>query len=206
MSRWEDDERAWETPEAHRRGIGILNDEDDIDPDLLSPADKEVEFAEMLSHLKSKGKVSAEEACILAYWASRAGPIISEGTTWDLGRKTGVGHYSAHLDSVTQPEGMTENTSVCDCPVYNKFDGSRSTLGIHMGNAHELLAGEVASNPHLHDRLAEIHEREELPESYYESPVVQKHGPTVFPCAVYMDGIAFTNRDSVSQYLYITWL
>ena len=195
VSTWENDEREWEKP--HRRGIGLLDDEVDIDPDELSPAEKEVEFVDMLLHLKSKGKVSAEEACILAYWASRAGPSISEGTTWDLGRKPGVGHYSAHLDSVTQPEGMTENTSVRDCPVYNKFDGSRSTLGIHMGNAHELLAAEVESNPHLHDRLAEMHEREELPQSYYESPVVQKHGPKAFPCAVYLDGIAFTKRDSV---------
>ena len=90
-----------------------------------------------------------------------------------------------------------DNTRIVDCPVYNKFDGTRTVQGIPMAIGHEMLANEVANNPTLVDKLAEMHASGDLPPAYYDSPVVQRHGPIVSPTVLYMDGIAFAKRDGV---------
>jgi hypothetical protein len=59
-----------------------------------------MELFDMLAQLKMQGVLAAKKACVLAYWASRAG---ASGATANLAYPPGsssTGNYSKHFDRV----------------------------------------------------------------------------------------------------------
>ena len=198
---WEAPRHAWERePEIWDESWYHEGGDRHCDPTSFTPAEKAEEFADMLAHLKYNNKLSAKDVCILAWWATEAGPALSSGKAAEIAFKPykSSGHYSRHLDAVMTPvSGKYFNLSPMDVPAYNKYDGTRSVERMHMVAAHEVLAEEVAQNPDLHCKLKTMQDEDKLPPMYYNSPVVEKQGKKTFPVAIYLDGIAFAKRDGV---------
>eukprot|EP00969_Alexandrium_andersonii_P008456 369064-Alexandrium_andersonii.AAC.1 len=71
----------------------------DIDPNLLTRAECGEEFAALLQEYKRLSILSAKQACLLAFWASKAG---ADGDAKKLGFRPGApsGHYSRHWDAM----------------------------------------------------------------------------------------------------------
>ena len=174
------------------------DEEDEVDPDSLTAAEHAEEFAELLMTLKHLGKRwSAKDVCILSYHASRAGEALEESKAWEMGKKPGrTVIYSRHLDAVLMPEGLGEGLDVVTCPTHCKYDGSRMYTPTHVLPFHIALSEEVAATPTLHENLDTWHESGCMPPGYHTSPVVQEHGKTVFPVAIFIDGVPFAKRDS----------
>ena len=69
---------------------------------------------------------------------------------------------------------------------------------MHVLPFHEQLAEEVAETPGLDERMAELTRAQEWSDDYYDHPVVVANpGQTVYPLALYLDGVAHTNVDNV---------
>ena len=64
-------------------------------------------------------------------------------------------------------------------------------------NPHECLETEWTNNPAVSVRLQEALDENLLPPCYHTHPVVVASLEPVLPCALYMDGVAYTNTDSV---------
>lgn len=203
--RWMDDVHRWETDDAEVPGLPVDDaDWDHPNLDTMTPAEMAEEFIDMIVSLKRRGRLSAKEACIICFWATGAGSELSKPSskTAQVAYKPYLpeeqtGHYSRHFDSVTVPAGSHNSLSPIEVPVYNKYDGSRSVEQIYAAAAHELLAQEVADNPQLHHQLEAWHSEDQLPQTYFSSPVVARHGNSVFPVVLYLDGVKFTRTDSV---------
>ena len=116
---WEQEPETWDESWYHEGG------DKHCDPTTLTPAEKAEEFADMLAHLKYKNKLSAKDVCILAWWATEAGPALSSGKAAEIAFQPykSSGHYSRHLDAVMTPViGKYSNLSPMDVPVYNKYE------------------------------------------------------------------------------------
>eukprot|EP00969_Alexandrium_andersonii_P204493 9036296-Alexandrium_andersonii.AAC.1 len=97
----------------------------------------------MLVDLKQAGTLSAKQACVLAFWAVRAG---ATGMASKLAYKPDTkwtGHFSRHFDSVA-------GTKVDSLPWYNvpmaqyhRYDASRAFEDMPTLPPHEALAEEL---------------------------------------------------------------
>ena len=85
-----------------------------------------------------------------------------------------------------------------DCPLHDRKDGSRAVQALPGAAIHEVLAAEVFADEMAETKLATMHEQQMLPDCYYDSPVVQKHGLKTYPVALYLDGVPFGSKDSVT--------
>ena len=86
---WEASLRSWEA-DVHDPDKGyetdLSNDDCDFDWDACTPAMAEQELAAMIIEMKHAGTISAKDACILSWWASKAGV---QGTVTQLGMRPG---------------------------------------------------------------------------------------------------------------------
>ena len=76
---WEDRQRAWERRQSFSEFIRSWDDLSESDDDLTQ-AEARDRLCDYLLHLNTCGKLTANVACIVAHWATKAG---AEG---DIGR------------------------------------------------------------------------------------------------------------------------
>ena len=132
---------SWETPD--RRWSWEGPDEDDAEPTPWHPdnttADETGEHLyAYLTELKMEGRLSARQACILAYSAGRAG---AHGAVSKLGQRPGLqtGKYSAWFDRVV---GKLDDTSFLNLrvPGHRRSDDTRAVFDTPVLPPHQLLA------------------------------------------------------------------
>lgn len=122
---------------------------------------------------------------------------IKEADRYALGPGSSSGHYSRKLRSAL---GYSKSKDLyeLDVPGHSKHDLSRTLHTISCLPAHEQFATDVANDVSCRNKLAELIRDESLPPCYYEHKVVKDNpGELVLPIALYIDGVPFSQTDSV---------
>ena len=147
-----------------------------------------------LVELKEGGKLSAKQACLLAYWASKAGACGAAAELAFAPGKRTVGHYSRHWDSTQLTREEDEHWLKVQAPTSQKSDFARVVTDIPVCAPHTAMAEEVALHAEeLRRTVREAQKYGLLGTAYGEHPVVTS---AVLPLALYCDSVPFTRSDS----------
>ena len=191
MASWEQASASWESDSQDSHA-----DRDPFDYDSLTPAECGQELLELLVDLKrTRAPMTAKAACLIAWWASRAGAV---GPVGALGMKptAQTGKFSSHFDRVTGIDMRDELFYSVSTPCYKRFAALRGNMDIVTYVPHEHLAQEVARQPP--GSLDALLKAKRLPPAYHEHPVVVGNpGKQVFPLALYVDGVEHAVRGSL---------
>ena len=160
------------------------------------------ELNHFLIQLKHQGLLSAKQACMLAWWAQRAGAQGDLFISYPPGRQSG--QYSPHFDAALRKRLSSDDSGgfyTVTAPVCRRSDGSRVKQGILVYPPHEILLAE-AERETARDELATALANGELPPDYFEHPAYVDAQSTdadvpVYPLALYVDGVAFTRTDKI---------
>ncbi len=167
---------------------GTAAEGDQARPDL--EADAGDVFHDMLVDLKCKGSISAKQACLLSYWAGKAG---AKGKASALSQKPGQqsGSYSRRFDIVVGA-GLS-SLLLFWMPVIrtHRFDASRRFEDLPVRLPHEALKSELNSSPIPLEALTRAVAEGDLPERYLQHPAVVAAAPgdLIHPFCLYMDGV-----------------
>ena len=190
MADWERDVPDWDRDDD---GAG----EQPLDPhdyDSLSAEECGNELMEYLVELKrTRAPVTARVACVLAFWASRAGAV---GPVAQLGLKPNQqsGKFSVHFDKVTGVNVRDDKLYHMDVPGYKRCSSLRTTMDLVSYLPHEVLAEEVLARSDTSRLFASM----QHPPAYYEHPVVKRAvGEITYPVALYIDGVEHSTRGSL---------
>ena len=151
------------------------SDSDSDDEPITKEAAGRILFDYIVS-LKQLGKLSAVDACQLAWWAANAG---AEGLCAQLGKAPGdkaTGHYSRHFDTVAGVDVRDPCLYTADVPQYSKINGSREVLPLAFRCPHEDIAKEINERPHFEQELDRV--AAQMPPTYHDHPVVRRALPT----------------------------
>ena len=169
---------------------------DEADPYALDPTDSSAELYEYLVDLKHGGVLSAKQACVIAWWASRAG---AGGMTAELAKHptTQSGHFSRHFDAVTGESPHKLDFMGILMPAHRRCDASRSVFHMPCIPPHEAVADEVdiAGAGRLEQELQKAIDENKLPRAYFDHIVVRVSDGKVFPYSMYVDGVPFSRTD-----------
>ena len=197
---WEGWQPSWAVDLEGPGAWGESGPDVEHDPDSLDTAAAAAELYESIVDLKLSGKVSATAACIIAYWAGRAG---AAGPVKELGLKPGLqsGKYSLHFDQVTQMG--VDSVGSYELPVVRKLksDLGRRCDPLPMIPVHEALLGELAEDNTASAKFEKARSAGDLPYAYDSHPAVVESLATgrapPLPYCLYLDGVSFARRDSV---------
>ena len=200
---WEVD-TPWDEPPDADRIAGTDSSEDEaVDWGRISQEDAGEEFACLLIALKQEGVLSAKQACLLAFFASKAGAV---GRASDIGFKpdSASGHYSRHFDTVF-PTAERIDFYGLPTPWYTRADTTRKMLELPVVPPHECLTWEIQmGGSSLRDQLRKCVANKTLPPCYFSHPVVVSAPADVdvYPVAIYCDGVKITRHESVLCFFY----
>eukprot|EP00959_Pyramimonas_sp_CCMP1952_P015618 330476-Pyramimonas_sp.AAC.1 len=159
------------------------------------------ELSDYIIQLKLDGQINATQACILSFWASRAGASgMVTKLAWPPGKQSGS--YSSHFDRVVLPKGDNIHRSFYSItvPAHRRSDATRCTMEVPALNPIDLVVEEFGSNASKAKADVAIALAEgRLPAAYTSHPVVQgaSHGECVLPFGMYLDKVPFERTDSV---------
>ena len=196
-------ERAWETwgKAAWEQDLDPVGwcDLEEPDYDDIPPAVAEDEFVRELVELKLTNVLSAKQACVLAFWASKAG-LSGPAKKMGLRPDSQSGKFSRKFDdfigSVPADEPIYEVKTV----VRPRSSATRTDVQMPMIPPHEAVQEELARSAEpLQQQLRDALDLGEMPPFYTEHPAVTSapEGVLVQPAALYMDGVAFQRQDGV---------
>ena len=156
------------------------------------------ELASLLLHLKQRGKLSAKDVCVVAWWATGAGasgPVCQLAFPPD---RQSTGHYQRHIDN-TLGSGLSEaDHYLVAAPRFLQHSAAREVRSLPILPPHECLHEEALAVGTLGETLRQTTAMGEWPPAYYKHPVVQASAPgTVSPLCLYLDGVVFAKKDSV---------
>ena len=151
-------------------------------------------FLDLLVDQYLASVISAATLCSVCYFAGLAG---MPGEVAKYGVKPGqaTGNYQKHLDSVMGFDFLKKHCYIVVAPGYPRGLATRHKMDIPTRPAHELLAEEIAGDSSILFRAREQVEKKELPNCYYNHPVVQS-SEIVVPIGIYMDGVPYSQHDS----------
>ena len=172
---------------------------DDEEPEdrELSKREMGEAFGNLLMSIKYQHRpLTSKDVCILAHFAHGAGAVgLCDKMRFRPDAPSG--HFQRHLDSVFKVKRKNTFYQDVPMPVHAGFGGARVVEQRPLVPFHEEMSLQVAEDPSMATRLELMHTRNELPPSYYDSPVVLKHGRRVQPFVLYLDGVVFAKRDSL---------
>ena len=177
--------------------------------EVIDPAIKQEEFGDnlfsYLCQLKHEKILCASHATIIAYWASGAG-AKSEILALLAFRPDdpSTGHYSRHFDIAVGAKMDRESFYHLQSPMENRLDASRGLENIPVYNFFEELEAEIEENKDLCAQFDKaMATRGSLPPIYWNHPVVVANpGRRVWPCAIYIDGLAVTRTDGLLAFYF----
>ena len=187
----------WELPPAVES-----DSESDDDNERAEGADAGEMLAQMLLAMVWSGKMSAKTACVIAWWASRAG---AQGPIKDIAFRPSAptGHGQRKIDSDSSMGLKNHHRYMVKVPRTTRYDYSRSTHDVPMVTAHEAIESDMAETPDLLARLEAQIAKDDLPLSYDDHPVRRAHEGLVLPLAIFLDGVQFNKRSGMlAIYLY----
>ena len=194
---WELPERQWDNvaPEINDL-LAESEPEADFDYESLSRRAAAELLCEQILDLKQNGKISAKAACVLAFFATKAG-VKDSPELCKVAKPPGLqtGKYSRQFDTVfSHPD--TEGFEYVKTPASSRVELGRIIMDTPVAPPHEALVIEWRlRKAHLREKLAVA----KLPRKYHSHPVVTgaPDGAFVWPIALYMDGVQFTREDTV---------
>ena len=168
-----------------------------IPVEQMSPEECGRVLRNYLCELKDSATIMrANHACLIAYWAMKAGALGVSDLALGPGKQSGK--YSQRFDRVT---GALESKDdeYYELPVqgWNRGDGTVSVFSLPVVPLQQIVQEEVTTHPEILESLSRAKTDGDLPLVYHQHPVVQEAGPTeiVLPFAIYLDGLAFTRTD-----------
>lgn len=198
MSGWAHRKHSWEqrTYAAPGEVAGAAVDEDSDIEDLTSE-ECSTEMFDFVVSLKLKGMISARTACVLCYWAKRAG-LKGDGAKLALSPGRTGGAHSEHFDKVTGiREHMDSDFYTLDIPGNDRSTLGRTPVGHCANFGYNGIADEMSKDAEFTERLAAQIQTNTWGPIYSEHELVKAHPLTSFiPVAIYLDGVSFQNRDS----------
>ena len=166
------------------------------------------QFVDLLIDMKLAGRINATQACIISFWAAKAG---ARGPCSELGKRPGLqsGKYSMSFDKFTQlgPASM----DLYQLPIARrlKMDLGRRWDPLPLIPPHEALLDELLLDDSAEQRFQQELEDDNIPlawsehESVVEARRLGHRLPR--PFSLYLDGVAFNRRDSVLG-VWVNWL
>ena len=146
--------------------------------------------------LRLEGKLSAKNVCLLAHWAHAAGAIGPCGSI-AMAPGSPSGHYQRKLDKYLGTANDEKDLYWLSLPGKEKCDASRCALQHPVRPPHEALNEEVAGDTKFPSQVEQAVKEEEWATNYSQHPVVRASPPgTVYPFALYIDGVPFSKHDS----------
>ena len=195
---------SWETNEAvalanvSQSAVHSWEDEpavsDSEDEDSAPPTAGQ-QLVDHASNLYLMRSMSAQDFCVMMYWSSAAGVKEAE----PYGYKPGAppGHYQRHLRGAFPFLKDESRLYQMKVPCYNKSDFGRSTHGLYALPPHEVIDRVMSSDPTLRTRLDELLASGGLPPVYSTNPVTEQSESPVVPVSLFIDGVPYSNTDSV---------
>ena len=191
---WEMPERQWEAASGGDSAESDSNEE--FDYDSIDAKQAAGLLLDTIVDLKLSGHISAKKACILAFYACKAGVATSD----DL-RRLGLdpthqsGAYSRRFDDICG-HPQEEGYFYVDTPINARNEGLRIKQALPTVPPHEHLVAHWLSN---RETLQAAMREKAMPRVYYKHPVVSSapQGAFVWPIALYLDGVRFTREDTV---------
>ena len=156
----------------------------------------EDEFMNTLLPLYWASQISAETTCLLCHWASQAG---MGGLAATCAKPPGKGSskYKEHLDRALGANVTKAGQYSLQTPAYFKHNMSRSSYSLHVLPPHESLHKEMESDQTLSVRLQDALDDGSLPPAYLRNPIVNTAGRPALPLALYLDGVSYSQVDTV---------
>ena len=159
---WEQQEHSWDNWNA------------DSDDDVRSEEEKATAaFLEVLLGLYFMSSLTAQNFCVLCYWAHKARMtgIIGE-YAYPPGRSSGK--YQEHLDEKLHFKSERKKTYQFRTPGTISGEGSRGEITLVSMPGHETVQHEC-DDPIFRTKLREAIDQGTLPPSYDDHPVVTSH-------------------------------
>ena len=193
---------SWEDGGAARRHSWESDTESDSDRKSDSevddtPTNAGDEFVAHAAGLLHNRVLNAKQFCIQMYWAGKAG--VLEAVAFGLPPDRPSGHYQRHLKSA-MPHVFDDSVLYdFEMPCHGKHDLSRSVRTCWATLPYEEIALDMAK-PTFRTRLEE--RLRDMPPVYWEHPLVRASGDQerVAPLALYLDGVPYSQTDSVIGY------
>ena len=178
----------FEDSEAETSESEIEEDQDKVKNDASE------ELVEYLLRLQVRGKIHANDFCVISHWAARAGAVGETLKKAALPPGKASGSYSRHLSRALKLSYPVELYEL-KCPGHERREIGRVEITILCLPLQELLAKELEDDPAA---TAKALEEKPLPPNYKDHKVVVSHpDKAVWPLAIYMDGVAVTKRDGL---------
>eukprot|EP00969_Alexandrium_andersonii_P104688 4618663-Alexandrium_andersonii.AAC.1 len=153
-------------------------------------------FTEMLTDMYVAGDLTAKAFCVLCHWASLGG-IKGPASEFSLPPQSSTGHFQRKLDRVLGLKDKEAKMYDLKLPGYAKWAFSRSSRWTPVIPIHEALHEEVEGDPWLQVPLDPEAAQQEWGGSYANHVVAKGSSRPAQPVAVYLDGVATTNSESV---------
>ena len=166
--------------------------DDESDGDEVSPAAATELMIDAVLNLVFAGSLSAKSACVIFWWAGKAG--LDNVRRWGFRPDAPTGHYQRHLDSLLGSRRQRQERYHVNIPGYQKHSRGREIRKTPVQVPHEMLDAEAQSDPYFVDTLTRAVDNDELPPMY---KACAGEGPLASPVALYTDGVQFINRDSM---------
>ena len=177
------------------RGGGGFSESDNEEEVPPTGSDAGEILSEFLLDAQRKGKMTAQDVCIIAHWAQAAG---AEGLS-HIAKGPGAqsGSYKRHLDSFLVPNS-TVQTYPLTVPGHLKASGARQDVVLHVIPPHEIFADFCQKEGWIEE--TEVAKTEgSLPQNYLQNPIVKsaRSDEIVVPMAVFIDGVQYAKRNSM---------
>ena len=132
--------------------------------------------------LHVEGHLSAKHACLISYWAAKAG---AKGPVKDLAFRpnASTGHYQRHLDAVAGLRGRAGDFLSISVPGHTKHSDARTVMQVKVYPPHERLHLELAEDPDIAAKARAT----EWPPSVANHPVMRQSQGAAIPLAFYLD-------------------
>ena len=183
---WEDTDRDESDDDSD-----TYNDDPQTNPEAAALC-----LLDLLLSLYYQSSMSAATFCAICYWVGLCGVQ----SVAKFGKAPGApsGHYQRFLDSKLELGPVKDNLYTVTAPGHHLHSLSREQVPIYTQPAHEALDDELRSDPTISVRIREAIDLGKLPPCYHEHTVTRACDPEnpPVPCALYMDGIAYSLLDS----------
>ena len=173
------------------------DDSEGLDYDTIPGDIAGEELFNMIVDLKLRNVLSARQACVLAFWAYKAG---AQGDVEKLALHPACqsGKYSRKFDVVAGTQ--VDDACLYQVPtaVRHRHDPVRKWCDVPMLLPLEELVAEIREDPEVSAELKRSLDAGELPPLFTQNPLVQgaPAAELVFPLSLYFDGIAHHRLDS----------
>lgn len=191
-------QHPWDSP-VHPRRRWENSDSDDSDDELdpeTNPAAAGQAAIHMLFDLYATSSISAGCFCVLCYYLAKAG-LGGLAAVYAKAPGAPSGRYQEHLDAKLGYKAARATMYDLYIRGRRRHDIAGSSFAVKVRPIHEVVAANMADSPDAIEELEHMKQSNELPQSYFEHPVVRGTADPVVPLSMFLDGLPYSLSDSV---------